>query len=814
MRIGIDVQTLETNERTRGIGKLCERTVQLLTRFAPANRYVLFGLGEEPPPQVKPFIGNSACYAQISLDDPAAHLRHGCAAPFLWEAARDHALDVYHVTSPLMPDILLPGWSPCPVVATLLDAIPAAMQEAGTPMLSPDDWARYSTRANLLQTYQGFLPISRSAADDCARLLSLPAGKMLVTYVPIDQLPGAAATSSARAAVLARYGLREQGFIATVSGYNPRKNLDGTLRSYAHLPLEIRNQVPLVVICALTDTERESLLAIAKDLGIASQVLLTGYVSDDDLVALVKSAAVFLFLSLYEGFGIPAAEAMACGTPVIASNTSSLPEIVGNAGVLINPADEPGVSQALIAALKDRKAARKRGAAGAMHVAQFSPDRYARALIKGYESAIERQVRNVAVTKVSPGKIRVANFGPLSPRMSGVADYNEQLILHLSPDFEVDCFIEDYSPALHLIHERVNCFEHTAFMKRHAANPYDVALYHVGNNLLHSYELPYVTGLPGLTVLHDASLLDVYRHAAFNRGICEAVRERFEQEYPDSDDSAWDSREASNRLDAWEYPMIRTVLEESRITVVHSHWLKQRLELVSEAAENIHVLPMGFSRAWVNAPRPSCANIRNSLMIPPDAFVVTSVGVINRLKRLREVLEAFNSFHTIRPNSYFVLIGPADPVLFKQLSQAATAGGLKHYVRFLGHRELTELYDVVSASDVCVNLRYPSMGETSATLVLALAMGRPVLTTQANQYNEYPDSVCWKVRLGDTERREMVEYLRILHDEPAIAEQLGRNARKYVDDWPWEKTARKYANLLRQIAETNRAGAKLTIKDR
>lgn len=808
MRIGIDVQTLETNERTRGIGRICTDTIAALAAYAPEHNYCLFGLSPHPPEPVLPHLGQNMRYIQIRLDgDSREHLRLGCAAPFLWTTPEGRLLDVYHVTSPLMFDILLPTPGPCAIAATLLDAIPAIMHERGTPLYDAAGWQRYQARVNLLAAWQRYLPISRSAAKDCARALELRADCMDVTYVPIRQRPSAHISDAMTAATLRKFKL-EPGFVVSVTGYNPRKNIPGTLRSYALIPNKLRQTHPLVLICSLLPEEREDIHVQAHKLGIDHHVRLTGYVGDDEVVSLVMSAYVMLFPSRYEGFGIPVSEAMACGTPVVSSNASSLPEVVGEAGFMCDPDDEAGFAAAMGALLYGAELRREYTTAGYRKVEEFSTENYIKRLIGAYENTARGRVINIrtesAVAAGANNRIRIANFSPLSPCMSGIAEYNEQLLLHLDDDIEVDCFIEDYTPDNPGIRQRCNCYHYSRFNQMQERHPYDAFLYQIGNNILHAYMLPYAERHPGVVVLHDASLQGLKRYLARQRGERHAIQLAFQHEYPDADASVWENDQALNNLSLVDYKMNSICLSRSRAAVVHSRWLRDELQGGRGEELPVEVIPMGINAdldGWEPPPR---EELRRHYQLPPDAFVIVSVGIINPFKRLMKVLEAFDDFHRVYPNSYFVLLGPADRFVLKEMNDYNRAAGLKHCVRFLGHRPNQQMYEVISLADVCVNLRYPTLGESSATLACVMALGKPVLVTPINQFREFPNNVCWKVDYGPLERRELMAYFRCLREYPEVAEQLGRNTREYVRNHNWKVLAKRYAEILRNAALAQR----------
>jgi glycosyltransferase involved in cell wall biosynthesis len=543
MRIGIDIQTLSTYEASRGIGRLCLQLIGALKHLAPEHTVSLFGLTAEAPESVRPLLCGSVRYCPIAQDvDAAEHLRLGCSAPFLWTTPEALDLDVYHVTSPFMPDILLPLGGGIPIVATLLDAIPAVMREQRQPILSAAGWEAYMVRRNVVAGYQHFLPISESAAGDCARTLDLPRSEMTVTYVPIDQRPGRDVSADEEARVLSRFGLGP-GYVVSVTGFHERKNIMGTLRSFASMPASVRRAHRLVLVCALQETEKAVVMSEARRLGIEDEVVLTGYVSDRELIALVRGAGVMLFASKYEGFGIPVAEAFALGVPVVASNTSSLPEVVGDAGFMHDPDDHSAFGDSMRQLLQTEALRREHAARGLMQVARFAPEAFVQRLLAGYRAAIDRQHLNKATEPVSitvSQPLRVAVFSPLSPCMSGVADYTEQLLLHLGDLAHCECFIEKYLPAHHLIRARFDCWEHSAFCARHATAPYDVILYQVGNNILHAYTLPYAERYPGVVVFHDFSLLGVHRILAQRFGERRAAQERFSREYPYGDAACWE----------------------------------------------------------------------------------------------------------------------------------------------------------------------------------------------------------------------------------------------------------------------------------
>lgn len=152
--------------------------------------------------------------------------------------------------------------------------------------------------------------------------------------------------------LLARLGLKRRSFFLSVGTLEPRKNLIRTLRGHAALPLAVRNRFPLVIVGAsgwkTSELERE-----LTPLAATKSVIPLGFTQDEDLARLYCEARAVVYASLYEGFGLPPLEAMASGTPVIVSNTSSIPEVVGDAGLMVDPLDERAIGESMLRLVDD-----------------------------------------------------------------------------------------------------------------------------------------------------------------------------------------------------------------------------------------------------------------------------------------------------------------------------------------------------------------------------------------------------------------------------------------------------------------------------
>jgi alpha-1,3-rhamnosyl/mannosyltransferase len=189
------------------------------------------------------------------------------------------------------------------------------------------------------------------------------------------------------ASVLARHRLADRSYVLAVSTIEPRKNFDRLLAAHARLPLVLRARTPLVIAGG-----RGWGRALDDDLAARAQrdgsLRLLGHVPDADLVALYARAAVVAYPSLYEGFGLPVVEAMACGAPVVTSGSTALRDTAGDAALLVDPLDTDAIAVALRRALEDDELAAGLRARGLAHAARFTWDRTATGMIESWRTAL------------------------------------------------------------------------------------------------------------------------------------------------------------------------------------------------------------------------------------------------------------------------------------------------------------------------------------------------------------------------------------------------------------------------------------------
>jgi len=270
-------------------------------------------------------------------------------------------VDLFHAT-----EHLLPRFSSVRTVFTLHDLIFLFHPETHKPL---NRWFLTLMMPRFLRAADAVIAVSECTKRDAVRFYGIPEEKITVIYEGVNPRFRPASPETI-AAVRARYNLPEH-FILYVGTIEPRKNLTALLEAFHHL-LATRSLRPAPcdlrpATCSLLPAPCDLRLVIVgkrgwlyegffrrlRELGLEDRVIFTGYVPDEDLPAIYSAADLFVFPSLYEGFGLPVLEAMACGTPVICSNTSSLPEVAGDAALLVDPADVRALAGAMERALTD-----------------------------------------------------------------------------------------------------------------------------------------------------------------------------------------------------------------------------------------------------------------------------------------------------------------------------------------------------------------------------------------------------------------------------------------------------------------------------
>jgi glycosyltransferase involved in cell wall biosynthesis len=291
-------------------------------------------------------------------------------------AARVTSCDLFHYGYFDLPR----GFS-MPVVATCFDIEPLRQPSLFSARIV---WY-YKLMAGGLRRARYVIAISQATARDLAELLGVRRDRIRVIPLAPDSRFMPAASAVSRDAIRQKYGLPDR-FVLYVGNTMPHKNLPRLVGAIC------RARAVDPSVCLLLAGGRDRYRRIAEQAivanGLADHVRFIGRVSDEDLPSLYRCATVFVFPSLYEGFGLPVIEAMACGTPVVTSNRSSLPEVAGNAAILVNPLREDEIAEGILRLFREPAAAREYASRGLRQAKRFSWRRCAEQHAAVYREAL------------------------------------------------------------------------------------------------------------------------------------------------------------------------------------------------------------------------------------------------------------------------------------------------------------------------------------------------------------------------------------------------------------------------------------------
>ncbi len=373
MRIAIDGSVIQEN--LYGVSRYAYNLTEALAKTVLADDeiFVLYNPNE---PTGQHQLEDLASLPQVALR-PA---QGGVRGPWsLTSQLRQLDVDVFH--SPYYLSRLLTN---VPSVITIHD-LSTFQPDLGQGVLGRLSQFTAQAELTLLRRAAAVICVSQSVKQDLLRIADIPEERVHVVYNGVDHRrfhPRYRPEARQRAALM--LGI-EPPYVLALASPEPRKNIRRLLEAYARLP---RQNLPRLVLAGAADWGHGPIYAAVQELGLEPYVRFTGYVPEAVLPDLYSGARLFVFPSLYEGFGLPVLEALACATPVVAGNRGGIPEIAGQAAILVDPYDVDALAQAMLRVLQDKPLRDELRLRGPGQAALFSWERTARETRDVYETVV------------------------------------------------------------------------------------------------------------------------------------------------------------------------------------------------------------------------------------------------------------------------------------------------------------------------------------------------------------------------------------------------------------------------------------------
>lgn len=393
--------------------------------------------------------------------------------------------------------------------------------------------------------------------------------------------------------------------------------------------------------------------------------------------------------------------------------------------------------------------------------------------------------------------MRIAYFSPLPPQATGVAEYSANLLPHLARLAEVAVFTDQADKVNPALRQLASVRDLGSF-----AGPlrdrFDMCLYQMGNNLLF-HEGIYATlrRYPGVTTLHDVNLHSFYGELLMKRGRVAAYTREMAYAYGVA--GARHARQARMGLASYNikrYPLFERIGHVSLGVVVHSQYARR---LVADRCPNTPV-------AHISQPVPidsdpmTIEEAKVHLDFRPDDLLLVSFGYVAPSKRVDVALRAFARIRKSFPNVYYALVGKI--IEGYDLSPLLAELDLDEVVRIVGYADAATYQTYLIATDIGLNLRYPTLGETSATLLALMAAGKPTLVSRVDAFVELPEAACVKIEIGPCEQAQIEAVLLNLMGDQDLRRQIGAHAADYVRrECEPETIATRYIDFIRNVLD-------------
>jgi glycosyltransferase involved in cell wall biosynthesis len=590
------------------------------------------------------------------------------------------------------------------VVGVLHDVIPYRYPEIY--LTDPSALRQSQLRAMLVRTFDAMVSNSTFSADTGSAVLQFDRSKIHVVGAAVEPQFCEGSVSESRLKRLIDKGVdTSRGLVVAVTGGDDRKNTPGLIRAWGSLNCELRKSHQLVIACAAVPVVQNRWRDIANSVGLtALDVVFTDTVTDDEMVALYQTARLSVMPSLEEGFGLPVAEAAACGCVTICSNNSSLPEVIDCDEALFDASDVGDIARAIEWALTDHEHRERLRVAATRSALRWTWENVGRDAVTALSGSAGRR-DSVVVAH------RIGLMGPSTGSPSGIGTYNVRLAIAWHENHDLPDLIEcvDVSNTSIAVND---CHSASGLGRYWYPHDVDHLIVSLGSSPYHAMSVARASEYACHVWLHEPTLVGCHVGIGHQSGSREWADDYMRDRLRDCNVSErlW----PKDLLDAEAYHaagihFLEPVLRHARSVVVSSDEAAQKIRSI-RADVSILVLPLAHEVCEPVAQWPS------------DQLVV-SVGWIDASKRPDEVVESL-----ARTNARLLFVGEASDEVQEQIMTLAEKLGMAARVSFTGRLSDDEYDRTLRSASLGIQLRLNGgRGERSAAVNDLRSRGIPVI---------------------------------------------------------------------------------------
>lgn len=792
MRLVVDLQGAQGINRDRDIGRYCLSLTRALARHRGGHEMIVV-LSALFPDTIEPLrrslegVLPPDAIRIMHLAGPVPDAQPHCDA-------RREAAEIMreHFIASLEPDFVLilslfEGLdddvvtsigrfsTQIPTAAVLYDYILPVNR--GILLQNPAQTQWYERKLAHLRSADLLLTVSQWAQREAIAWLDAGENESADIAIGVEDHFTPAPVGAERRAVLTRtYGL-VRPFIMCIGDIGRSDDIEGLIEAYAMLSPALRQGHQLAILHSVPSTDWQRLMALAAGHGLGSdELVLTGHLPDDDLLACYRACKLFVLPTGHEEIGLSGLQAMRCGRAVIASDRSGLRDVIGMSEALFDPHDVAAISRMIGGLLSDDVLRTRVQEHEQAQIKRFNWDGTAQAAWDAIMASHDRRTANATGRGLSSRKPRLAYVSPLPPAPGQISDYGAELLPELARHYRID-IIADQQEISNVAIAANHPVRSVDWFRRHA-HAFDRILCHFGNSHSHSYMFDLIADYPAMVVLHDFFLSGVVAHrdlhgedpGGWARALFEghgwpAVVHRFK------------AADMADVLPA--YPCNIGVLQNALGVIVHADFPRQLAQThYGRGADDDWALVPYLRQP---AALPDRAVAREFLGLDPDDFVVCGFGAYGPVMMSDPLLSAWLASPLADNPACHLIFGdrndqrPHNGELERRIRACRSAGRIE----IASWADRTILHHWLAAADIGVQLRAISCGETSVIVLDAMNMGLPIIVNANGSMAELPADCVWLMP-DDFSDEDLVEALSTLYVDTVRRSDMGERARAWV----------------------------------